>query len=126
MREKTIRLMIPVVVLSIGIFYYYIVPDNNIWIPKCPWWLITGTYCPSCGIQRFLHLFLTGQILEAFCMNPFLLISFPYVMLAVIGKWYNINGVFDNLNKFLYCRMVLLTYTILFFCWWAIRIMFKI
>ena len=126
MREKTIRLMIPVVVLSIGIFYYYIVPDNNIWIPKCPWWLITGTYCPSCGIQRFLHLFLTGQILEAFCMNPFLLISLPYVMLAVIGKWYNINGVFDNLNKFLYSRMVLLTYTILFFCWWAIRIVFKI
>jgi hypothetical protein len=126
MKERTIRLMIPVVVLSIGIFYYYIVPDNNIWIPKCPWWLITGTYCPSCGIQRFLHLFLTGQILEAFCMNPFLLISLPYVMLAVIGKWYNVNGVFDNLNKFLYSRMVLLTYTILFFCWWAIRIVFKI
>ena len=126
MKERTIRLMIPVVVLSIGIFYYHIVPDNNIWIPKCPWWLITGTYCPSCGIQRFLHLFLTGQILEAFCMNPFLLISLPYVMLAVIGKWYNVNGVFDKLNNFLYDRVVLLTYTILFFCWWAIRIVFKI
>ena len=126
MRTTIIRIIIPMVILSIGIFYYYVVPENCIWIPKCPWWLITGTYCPSCGIQRFLHFLLTGQILEAFCINPFLLISVPYAFLAVLGKWYNINGIFCRLNKILYSRFVLITYVVLFFIWWIIRILFKI
>ena len=126
MRINTIRIIIPVVLLSIGIFYYYIIPDNNLWIPKCPWWLITGTYCPSCGFQRFLHLFLTGHLWDAFCMNPFLLLSLPYAALAVIGRWYNINGMFDPLNRFLYSRKVLLTYAFLFFGWWVIRIILKV
>ena len=126
MPTRVIRIIIPMVVLSIGIIYYYVIPEDSIWIPKCPWWLLTGTYCPSCGIQRFLHAFLTGRILEALRINPFLLISVPYAILAVIGKWYNINGVFCHMNKILYSRKVLTTYVILFFSWWGIRIIFKI
>lgn len=113
-------------VLFIGIVYYHISPANYLWIPKCPWWLLTGTYCPSCGVQRFLHLLLTGHILDALYINPFLLISLPYVLLVVIGKWYNINGMFDRLNYFLYSRKVLILYVVLFFCWWLIRIIFNV
>lgn len=114
------------VVLSIGIIYYYVVPEDSIWVPKCPWWLITGTYCPSCGIQRFLHAILNGRFFDALCLNPFLLISLPYALLAVVGKWYNFNGIFDKLNRFIYCRKALLTYVALFFLWWIIRIVFNI
>lgn len=114
------------VVLSIGIIYYYVIPEESIWVPKCPWWLATGTYCPSCGIQRFLHAFLTGHMLEAFRLNPFLLISIPYALMAVLGKWYNINGVFSRMNRMLYSRVVLIAYLALFFSWWAIRIIFKV
>lgn len=126
MRIMIIRIIIPMILLFIGIIYYYVVPEETIWIPKCPWWLITGTYCPSCGVQRFLHLLLMGRIRDAFYINPFLLISIPYAILAVIGKWYNINGVFCRLNKILYSRNVLIAYSILFFIWWLIRIIFKI
>ena len=114
------------IVLSIGIIYYYVIPEESVWLPKCPWWLVTGTYCPSCGIQRFLHAFLTGRLSEAFRMNPFLSISIPYALLAVLGKWYNINGIFSRLNRILYSRVVLISYMILFFIWWGIRIYFKI
>ena len=126
MRIKTIRIVIPMAVLSIGIIYYYVVPEETIWIPKCPWWLITGTYCPSCGIQRFLHTFLTGHVFDALCINPFLLVSIPYAVLAVLGKWYNINGIFCKLNKMLYCRTTLIAYIVLFFGWWGVRIIFEI
>lgn len=126
MSLKTLRIIIPMVIISIGIFYYNIPPEKTIWIPKCPWWLITGTYCPSCGVQRFLHLFLTGKIIDAFCMNPFLTVSLPYAVLAILGKWYNINGIFNKLNRVLYSRKVLITYIILFFTWWIIRIIFRI
>lgn len=126
MRITTIRVIIPVVVLSIGIIYYYLAPEETIWSPKCLWWLATGTYCPSCGVQRFLHLFLTGRIVDAFRINPFLLISLPYAVLAVLGKWYNINGVFAKLNQILYSRTVLMIYVVLFFSWWVIRILFDV
>lgn len=121
MRVIYIRIMIPIVVVAIGIFYHYIAPGNTIWVPKCPWWLLTGTYCPSCGIQRFLHSFLSGYVFEAFCLNPFLLLSIPYAVLAVLGKWYNINGVFDGVNRVIYSRKCLLAYVVLYFAWWIIR-----
>lgn len=126
MSIKTIRILIPVIILSIGVIYFYVNPSEATWMPKCPWWLLTGTYCPSCGIQRFMHLLLTGHFIDAFCMNPFLMISLPYAVLAVLGKWYNINGVFDRLNRFIYSRKVLLTYVVLFLLWWAVRIVFAI
>ena len=126
MRSKIIRVIIPVVILSIGIFYYYTPPAETIWVPKCPWWMLTGTYCPSCGIQRFLHELLTGHLLSAFRLNPFLMISLPYATLAILGKWYNINGKLDDLNRFIYSRKVLIAYLTLYLIWWAIRIIFKI
>ena len=89
----------------------------------------TEAKCPpflSAHILSFLHLLLTGHFIEALCMNPFLMISLPYATLAVLGKWYNINGVFNRLNRFIYSRKVLLVYIILFFIWWGIRIVFGI
>lgn len=118
--------MIPMFIVFIGIIYYYCNPANSLWALKCPWWLLTGTYCPSCGIQRFLHQLLTGHFYEAFCLNPFLLLSLPYALLAVLGRWYNINGIFDKINRFIYKRQILILYIVLFFVWWAIRIIFKV
>lgn len=125
-RTWIVRILIPVALIAIGIFYYNVSPENTVWVPKCPWWMLTNTYCPSCGVQRFLHLVLIGEFTEAFLMNPFLLLALPYVGLAVLGKWYNVNGVFDNLNRFLYSRQVLLTYAVIFMIWWGIRIVFNI
>lgn len=126
MKLRIIRIMIPVVILSIGIIYYYVAPATSVYVPKCPWWLMTGTYCPSCGIQRCIHLLFNGHFCDAFLMNPFVFIVSPYILLAILGKWYNINGVFDKVNRFIYSRKVLITYLILFFTWWAVRIIFKI
>lgn len=123
---RLIRIMIPVVIVSIGIIYYYNNPTYSLWALKCPWWLLTGTYCPSCGIQRFLHQLLCGNIIDAFLLNPFLLLSIPYAILAVLGKWYNINGVFDKTNRIIYKRQTLILYIVLYFVWWAIRIIFKV
>ena len=58
--------------------------------------------------------------------NKWMLISIPYAILAIVGKWYNINGVFNKLNGFLFCRRILLTYVILFFLWWTVRIVFNV
>lgn len=126
MRILFIRIMIPVVIIAIGIIYYNLNPENSAWVIRCPWWMLTGTYCPSCGIQRFLHQLLKGHFYEAFCLNPFLLLSVPYAVLAILGKWYNINGGFDKINRFVYKRRTLIVYVVLYFAWWAIRIIFNV
>lgn len=123
---KIIRILIPMVIVAVGIFYYMLAPEDYVWLPKCPWWLLTGTYCPSCGLQRFFHALLNGHFWEAFCLNPFLLLSIPYATLAVLGKWYNINGVFDKVNKVIYGRTMLVLYVVLFFAWWIVRMVFGI
>lgn len=126
MSIKIIRIMIPMLIFAIGIFYYMLSPEDYLWMPKCPWWLLTGTYCPSCGVQRFMHALLNGHLWDAFCLNPFLLFSIPYATLAVLGKWYNINGVFDKLNRIIYGRVMLILYVTLFFVWWIVRIVFGV
>ena len=126
MRFSLPRIIIGIIIVLLGVFYCKIDPELHVWVPKCPWWLLTNTYCPSCGIQRFLHSLLTGNIYKAFCLNPFLLISIPYAVLAVLGKWYNINGVFDKTNKFVYHRFTLLAYAVLYIVWWIVRIIFKV
>jgi hypothetical protein len=126
MTKKVFRILIPVIIVFIGIIYFYIDPEDAIFMPKCPWWLLTGTYCPSCGVQRFFHHLFTGNFLDAFLVNPFLVIFLPYAILAVLGAFYNIGGVFDKLNKVIYSGVVLKTYVFLYIFWWVIRIVFGV
>ena len=101
--------------------YYLVnplVPDFPI---KCPWRTLTGTLCPACGFQRSFHAFLHGRILEALSYNLYFIISIPYVILAVISTWYNVNHQFDKFYCFVYHRYTLRIYFISYFLWWVIR-----
>lgn len=113
--------MIPIALLAVGIIYYAYNPTESNFFPKCPWLWLTGTQCPSCGIQRFLHLLMHGEWSSALRLNPFLMLSLPYATLAVLGKWYNYRGVFDGLNRFVYHHVTLYTYAVLFVLWWVLR-----
>ncbi len=121
MVDRYIPYMIPILLVIIGIIYFLYDPSESAFFPKCPWYLLTGTQCPSCGIQRFLFQLLHGNLLEAFLLNPFLMISLPYATLAVLGKWYNYKGIFNSINRFVYHRYTLTAYILLFFTWWILR-----
>lgn len=113
--------MIPVILIIMGIIYYVFNPELSVYFPKCLWYMLTDTYCPSCGVQRMFSHLLHGEFVMAFKVNPFLMISIPYAVLAVVGKWYNYHHCFDKLNRFIYSRKVLIAYVILFFIWWIVR-----
>lgn len=49
--------------------------------PGCPFLLLTGLYCPSCGGIRAVHALMHGRLAEAAGYNVFLLFSVP--MLAI-------------------------------------------
>ena len=117
--------LIPVIGVLAGIFYYVSEPQESVIMPKCIMKLITGYQCPSCGTQRALHALLHGHLLQALRFNYFCVLSLPLLIIAV----YACYGVKSKkptktavaLYHFVTHRYTLIGYVVLFFVWWLVR-----
>ena len=69
---------------GLTVFYYFCDPSKSVLVPKCPFKLLTGWDCPSCGGQRAAHALLHGHFGEAIAINPFFLIGFPVLIFVVV------------------------------------------
>jgi len=47
--------------------------------PPCPFRALTGYLCPGCGSLRAIHQLLLGNFGKAFALNPFAVISLPFL-----------------------------------------------
>lgn len=55
-------------------------------LPPCPFYALTGIWCPGCGSTRCLHALVNGDLSQAMAMNPLLVISIiPMVIMALHG-----------------------------------------
>lgn len=72
--------MVSLVVIVIAIVYYNIDPSAYEWVPKCPFFSLTGYKCPGCGTQRAIHEFLHGNLVDGFKYNPLLLPAGAYLI----------------------------------------------
>lgn len=97
------------------ILYHYFDPTHSRWAPKCPFWLVTGYYCPGCGSQRAIHSFLNGHIWEGIQYNYILLPSLLYVLALIVfpkeGK------IHSALSSSMACWVILSV----FLLWWVVR-----
>ena len=130
-REKhnnhIMAILFPVVLTVAGIVYYVLDPTiPNTWAPRCPVKMATGHNCPSCGIQRAFHCLLHGDFATALHYNYFLVISIPFLLVVIIASWYNFNHKLDWLNRIVCNRYVLISYVLLYFIWWILRILLDI
>ena len=50
-------------------------------LPPCPFWWLTGLYCPGCGSTRALHGLAHFDLAAAWSMNPLLVLSLPALLL---------------------------------------------
>ncbi len=66
---------IPIVFLTLGIFYFYFNPNTFAYTPKCYFHSFTGLHCPGCGSQRALHEILHGNIWTGFKHNFLILLA---------------------------------------------------
>jgi len=53
--------------------------------PPCPLRALTGWYCPGCGSLRALHQLLSGNLGAAFALNPFAVVSLPFLLYGVVS-----------------------------------------
>lgn len=106
--------------LLLGLIYLRFDPTHSLWAPKCPFRLLTGWDCPSCGSQRALHALLQGDLLLALRYNLFLVISVPYFLLVAYTSFSH-----DRFARWLrpwvqHSRVVGL-FLLLTLLWWLLR-----
>ena len=63
---------------------YFRNPHQQGLYPPCPFYHLTGLYCPGCGSLRAVHELLHGRPLNALKLNPLLLILGPFVLAAIV------------------------------------------
>lgn len=78
------RGLLVILVLFLGFIYYRFNPLDSVFFPKCPFRQATGLECAGCGSQRAIHHLLHLNILGAFNENPLLVLSLPYIFVALI------------------------------------------
>lgn len=53
--------------------------------PPCPFFALTGFYCPGCGTLRGLHQLLHGNVVSALDFNPFMVVMLPFVSYGIVS-----------------------------------------
>ena len=54
--------------------------------PTCPFYAVTGLYCPGCGTLRLVHQLLTGHPGAALGLNPLFMAILPFLLYAYL-RW---------------------------------------
>ncbi len=124
--DRIMTYAFPVILVLLGIIYYYVNPSLQGHPIQCPWRLVTGTLCPACGSQRALNALVHGNIGQALSYNYFFILSIPYASVAVMVSWYNFGHRLDGLKRIVFHPITLKAYVALFFIWWIARNLFSL
>ena len=126
-RKFIIMLCILASFSAVVIFVYsnYSPADSRLF-PQCPFKLLTGWSCPSCGVQRAMHSLLHGRWCEALSYNYFFVISVPYAILVSIAFVLRKTKESERMAGLLEHKTLAMAYVYCFFAWFIIRNVFGI
>lgn len=122
---QRISLFVGIVILG-TIVYFNVNPTQAVWMPKCPFKLLTGLQCPGCGGQRMFHALLQGHFREAISYNYYMLFAGPYVLGFLIDWLMPDGNVRVKFRAFLGNKYLVWTYIITFCIWLVVRNILKI
>jgi hypothetical protein len=110
--------LIPLMIFS-GLGYLYFFGNGSNLIPGCPFYSLTGLYCPGCGSGRALYSLLHGHLFQAFDYNPAFIILLPLVIYLVLQGYLKVvtrrdilPGVPITLNQATIFTLFILGYSI--------------
>ena len=108
------------VCIGLGILYMFN-PIDYLWVPKCPFKLLTGLSCPGCGLQRALHALLHGHLAEAAAYNYWLLFALPYLLALFIQRLMPGGRAKEKAGRLFEHKYTIAFYIVSFFAWFVIR-----
>lgn len=118
-RKALIAALLAAALPALAAVYYFVDPASSVWVPKCPFRLLTGLDCPACGTQRALHAVLHGAWAEAMACNPFLVISLPYLALVVFTTLRRPGG--KSALRYVQHPVTVRIYLAAIVAWWILR-----
>jgi hypothetical protein len=68
--------------LALAVALHIADPSGATSIPVCPFYAITGLYCPGCGTLRSLHALLHADLRSAFGFNAVTVLLTPMLVIA--------------------------------------------
>lgn len=71
------KITLGIVVLGLLSLYFLFNPSIGDLFPKCPFYSMTGAYCPGCGSQRAIHDLLHLRLFDALSHNLLMVIMLP-------------------------------------------------
>jgi hypothetical protein len=72
-----------IVVIMLAPIIFFNNPVTAGFYPPCPFYALTGYYCPGCGSTRAIHQLLHGHFLSALDLNPLMVLSLPFVLYSL-------------------------------------------
>lgn len=90
-------------------------------MPKCPVKLVTGLQCPGCGMQRFLHALMHGNLREAVSYNYFLIPVLPYLAAFIVRELMPAGRARAKLSRTIEHKVVIIIYLVAYFTWFIVR-----
>lgn len=84
-------LLIAATVPVLALLYFFKDARYSGFFPRCPFYSLTGLFCPGCGSQRSISSLLHGDIMQAINYNVLLVMSLP---LLVYSAFVSLSNVF--------------------------------
>ena len=120
-RRLLVWILVILFILTVAVpLYFYFDPTHAHLAPKCPFHLLTGLDCPSCGNQRALHSLLHGEVWLSFRYNPFMWLCGPYILLLVLSALLRgraMQRLYDRLTS----NSFIIVYVVVYCVWWVVR-----
>ena len=112
--------VVSVILIGLAVLYCFN-PIDYLWMPKCPFKMITGLQCPGCGGLRATYALLHGHVKEALHYNYFLVYAGPYAFLFVVQRWMLSGRAKTWLGNVIENKYLVWFYIITFLIWMIVR-----
>ncbi len=88
---------------------------------RCPFYSLTGLYCPGCGSGRAVRALLRGRVFEAFGLNPLLFLLGIPAGYVLVHEYLRLAFPSLGLRAVALSRRVCAGCVILVFAFWLLR-----
>lgn len=114
--KKEYGRLVTLALIAIFFFAFTYLLNGSLYL-KCIFKSLTGYDCPACGLQRAIVNLSQGNFVEAFWVNPYLALIFPYIALLLFSHILKR----ENLKKKITSMWVVIPLATITLSWWIIR-----
>ena len=84
--KRHLLIMVGIIVAVVGsCLLYFFNPETTAQYPRCPFYALTGLKCPGCGTLRGLHALMHFRFIDAWRVNPAMVVSIPLIISLLIS-----------------------------------------